>query len=94
MFLFGAATAEELRAQLDAVASRAADLSLAELTDLAASLRTKITARTYRAALVASTPQELRTAAVSAAVRAASRRPVSRAGETPARQPARTLAVR
>ena len=75
VFLFGAATPQELRVQLDAVAARAAELSLAELTDLAASLRTKITARTYRTALVASTPAELRTAALHAVAHAAGRRP-------------------
>ncbi len=75
VFLFGAPTPQELRAQLDAVAARAADLSLAELTDLAVSLRTKITARTFRTALVASTPAELRAAALSAVAHAASRRP-------------------
>jgi enediyne polyketide synthase len=75
VFLLGAATPQELRAQLDAIASRAADLSLAELTDLAASLARTITARTYRTALVASTPAELRAAALNAAAHAASRRP-------------------
>jgi len=73
VFLLGAATPQDLRAQLDAIAARALDLSLAELTDLAASLRT--TARTYRTALVASTPAELRAAALSADAHAASRRP-------------------
>ncbi|HYH07415.1 MAG TPA: type I polyketide synthase, partial [Thermoanaerobaculia bacterium] len=68
----GAASAQELRAQLDAIADRALELSLAELTDLAASSRP--TARTYRAALVASTPDELRTAALAAAAHATSRR--------------------
>ncbi|HYC89850.1 MAG TPA: SDR family NAD(P)-dependent oxidoreductase [Thermoanaerobaculia bacterium] len=71
-FFLGASSAQELRAQLDAIAERAPEMSFAELTDLAASLRP--TASTYRAALVASTPEELRTAAVSAAVQAASRR--------------------
>jgi enediyne polyketide synthase len=75
VFLLGAATPEELRAQLDAIAGRAAELSLAELTDLAASLPGRITARTYRAALVAGTPDELRQAALSAAVHASPRRP-------------------
>jgi enediyne polyketide synthase len=75
LFLFGASTSDDLRAQLDAIATRAPELSLAELTDLAASLRTKITGRTYRAALVAGTPAELHTAAKSAAVQASSRRP-------------------
>ena len=75
LFLLGAATAQELRAQLDTIASRAPELSLAELTDLAASMRAKITAKTYRTALVASTPAELRTAAMNAAAHAASRRP-------------------
>ncbi|HEX6096003.1 MAG TPA: beta-ketoacyl synthase N-terminal-like domain-containing protein [Thermoanaerobaculia bacterium] len=68
----GASTAQELRTQLDAIAQRAPEMSYAELTDLAASLRP--TAKTYRAALVAGTPEELRTAAVSAAAQAASRR--------------------
>jgi len=75
LFLFGASTREELRATLNTVAERAESLSLAELTDLASALRGKITGRAYRAALVASTPQELRNATVSAADRAASRRP-------------------
>lgn len=75
LFLLGAATAQELRAQLDSIATRAPELSLAELTDLAASLRTKITARTYRTALVASTPDELHKAALAAATHASSRRP-------------------
>ena len=73
VLFLGAATAQELRTQLDAIAERAPELSYAEITDLAASLRP--TAKTYRAALVASTPQELRTAALSAAAQAASRRP-------------------
>jgi enediyne polyketide synthase len=72
VIFLGAATAQELRTQLDAIAQRAPEMSYAELTDLAASLRP--TAKTYRAALVASTPEELRTAAVSAAAQAASRR--------------------
>ena len=72
VIFLGAATAQELRAQLDAIAERAPGMSYAELTDLAASMRP--TAKTYRAALVASTPDELRTAAVSAAAQAASRR--------------------
>ncbi|HYR26827.1 MAG TPA: acyltransferase domain-containing protein, partial [Thermoanaerobaculia bacterium] len=74
VFFLGASTAEELRARLDAIAARAADLSLAELTDLAASLRSEITGRTYRTALVASTPAELQKAASSAAVHAVSHR--------------------
>ena len=73
VFLLGAASAQELRVQLEAIAQRAPELSLAELTDLAASIRP--TARTYRAALVASTPDELRNAALSAAAHATSRRP-------------------
>lgn len=73
VFLLGAATPQQLRAHLDLIASRAAELSLAELTDLAASLRPA--EKTYRAALVASTPQELHTAALSATAHAASRRP-------------------
>ncbi|HJQ35692.1 MAG TPA: beta-ketoacyl synthase N-terminal-like domain-containing protein [Thermoanaerobaculia bacterium] len=75
LFLFGASSQEELTATLNAVAERAADISLAELTDLSVSLRKKITGRSYRAAIVASTPAELRNAAVSAAGQAASRRP-------------------
>ena len=73
VFLLGAATPQQLRAQLDAIASRALEMSLAELTDLAASLRPA--AKTYRAALVAGTPQELYAAAQSAAAQAASHRP-------------------
>lgn len=61
-FLFGAASKEDLRKQLDRVASCAADISLAELTDLSAALRTEITGRAFRASIVASTPQELATA--------------------------------
>ena len=75
VFLLGAATPQELRTQLDTIASRAPELSLAELTDLAAAMRKSITAKTYRTALVASTPQELRAAALGAAAHAASRRP-------------------
>ncbi len=75
VFLLAAATPQDLRLQLDAIASRAPELSLAELTDLAASLRAKITSKTYRTALVASTPAELRAAALNAAAHAASRRP-------------------
>jgi enediyne polyketide synthase len=75
LFLFGANTQEELQATLDAVASRAADLSLAELSDLSASLRSRITGRAYRAAFVASTPKELRNAVVSAKQHSSSRRP-------------------
>ena len=75
LFLFGANTEEELRATLNTVADRAPSLSLAELTDLAFSLRKKIAGRNCRAAFVASTPDELRNAAVSAAVQPASRRP-------------------
>ena len=73
LFLLGAGTPQELRAQLDAIVERAPELSLAELTDLAASLRPA--AKTYRAALVAGTPDELHEAAVAAAVHAARRRP-------------------
>ena len=76
VFLFGAATPQELREQLDRIAERAPSLSLGELTDLAASLPSKITERTYRAALVASTPDELHKAAATAAIHATSRRPV------------------
>jgi len=65
LFLFGASSREELRATLDAVASRAADLSLAELTDLASALRKNITGRAFRAAFVASTPHDVATAALS-----------------------------
>jgi enediyne polyketide synthase len=65
LFLFGAGSREELDATLTAVAERAADLSLAELTDLSVSLRKKITGRGYRAAFVASTPQDVATAALS-----------------------------
>jgi len=75
LFLFGASSPEELQSTLDAVAQRAPHLSLAELTDLASALRKKITSRAYRAAFLASTPDELRNAAVSAAGQAASRRP-------------------
>jgi enediyne polyketide synthase len=73
VFFLGASTAQELRAQLDAIAERAPELSLAELTDLAAA--TRPSGKMYRTALVASTPAELRTAAVSAAAQTASRRP-------------------
>lgn len=66
LFLFGANTREELRATLAAVASRAADLSLAELSDLSAALRERITGRAFRAAFAAGTPKELRSAALSA----------------------------
>ena len=75
LFLFGSNTREELEATLKSVADRAVDLSLAELTDLSVALRKKITGRAFRAAFIASTPDELRSAAVSAAVQAASRRP-------------------
>lgn len=75
LFLFGAGSQEELQSTLDAVAKRAPELSLAELTDLSATLRKRITGRTYRAAFVASTPQELATAAASAEIKAAPRRP-------------------
>lgn len=68
IFLFGAQTAGELRTRLEAVAARAPELSLAELTDLAASLRTNITGRAHRAAFVASTPAELHEAAKRAAI--------------------------
>lgn len=75
VFLFGAASEEELRAAIDAVATRAASLSLAELGDVAAHLRTKITGRHYRAALVAATPQELHAAASAPAIAHCTRRP-------------------
>lgn len=75
LFLFGAASPESLREQLDRVASRALDLSYAELTDLASALRSRITSRAFRAAFVAATPQELHAAATSAALKSCNRRP-------------------
>ena len=73
VFFLGANTAEELRTLLDRIAARALEISLAEVRDLAASLRPA--GKTYRVALVASTPAELHAAAKSAAVHAAHRRP-------------------
>jgi enediyne polyketide synthase len=75
LFLFGANTREELQATLAAVASRAADMSLAELSDLSAALRARITGRAFRAAFVASTPKELRAAVDAAIEHPVSRRP-------------------
>src|SRR6185503_1162171 len=75
LFLFSANTSEELQTTLAAVAARAADLSLAELSDLSASLRSRITGRAFRAAFVASTPKELRAAVESATEHQAARRP-------------------
>jgi len=75
LFLFGASSPEALREQIDAVAARALDLSYAELTDLAFALREPITSRAFRAAFVASTPQELHAAATSASLKSCNRRP-------------------
>ncbi|HUR79324.1 MAG TPA: type I polyketide synthase, partial [Thermoanaerobaculia bacterium] len=72
-FFLGAATPAELRNLLDKIAERAPSMSLAEITDLAASLKPK--EKTYRTAFVATTPQELHDAAKNAAVNTASRRP-------------------
>jgi enediyne polyketide synthase len=75
LFLFGANTREELQATLAAVAARAADVSLAELSDLSAALRSRVTGRAFRAAFVASTPKELLKAVSSATEHSGSRRP-------------------
>ena len=75
LFLFGANTSEELQATLASVASRAADVSLAELSDLSAALRSRITGRAFRAAFVASTPKELLSAVTAATEHASARRP-------------------
>ncbi len=75
LFLFGSNNIEDLQTTLRAVAARAAELSLAELTDLSAALRARITGRAYRAAIVASTPQELAAAAANTAAFGVPRRP-------------------
>jgi len=66
VFLFGATSREELQATLDAVEKRAPELSLSELTDLSSALRARMTGRAFRAAIVASTPQELAMPAIVA----------------------------
>jgi enediyne polyketide synthase len=63
LFLFAAATPGDLATRIAAVASRAEELSLAELGDLAVTLGRQASFGDYRAALVASTPRELAAAA-------------------------------
>jgi len=60
LFVLGAASRAQLAQQIDAVRARAAQLSRAELTDLAASLAAQAsTATELRAAVIASRPDEL-----------------------------------
>src|SRR5262249_36512039 len=60
VFVLGAESAEELAERLPALAAEAEALSQAELTDLAARLGREVgEAPAFRAALIASTPNEL-----------------------------------
>ncbi|HLY22013.1 MAG TPA: type I polyketide synthase [bacterium] len=61
LFLLGGRSIGELRAQLDQIRRRAASLSRAEMTDLAAALARQIRTPVARAAVVASTPAEFGT---------------------------------
>jgi enediyne polyketide synthase len=59
VFLFGAPVADVLRVEVERVANVAGQLSLAELTDLAAELAQQVVAGPLRAAVVAGSPDEL-----------------------------------
>ena len=59
LFLFSAPDAAELRAQVEHLLAFAARLSMAELTDLAATLQRTLTPARLRAAIVADTPAVL-----------------------------------
>jgi enediyne polyketide synthase len=59
LFIFRADDFESLRAQVEPVAADAAQLSMAEMTDLGAHLARRATHGDCRAAVVASTPDEL-----------------------------------
>jgi enediyne polyketide synthase len=75
VFLFGGATRDDVMRQVGEVADRAPSLSLAEMTDLAVALRCRLGATDHRAAVVASTPEELVAALRGATVFAASSTP-------------------
>ncbi len=59
LFVFAAQTREQLIESIDAIAPRAAELSRAELTDLAASLSRDLKPGPFRAAIVAASPAQL-----------------------------------
>ena len=59
LFLFSAASPEDLREQIQRVANFANRLSLSELADLASALSRNLTLETHRAAILASSPAEL-----------------------------------
>src|SRR5262249_5019558 len=59
MFLFAADSVADLASQVDKVVTLAAELSRAELTDLAAQLERTVQSRPVRAAVVVANPAEL-----------------------------------
>jgi enediyne polyketide synthase len=75
LFLIDGDTPEEVRRTLARLATRAASMSLAELGDAAATLAQDVCGRAFRAAFVASTPDELAAHASTAIVRTHDREP-------------------